>query len=138
MPIDQAKCRALKAELLSMPPLDAVVSIGRFFDGNDDPASIGCNLSEHSGIDAFRTTLLALKSRRDVEAVYARIAEIDPGEDCWPFTDTIFIAGTISLHELREHLRPLQPDEIEPGEQFDIPSSIGQKHRSPVLAAWWD
>src|SRR6058998_865718 len=110
-----------------------VVSIERFFDGNDDPGSIGCNLRDHPGIDHFRATLIALARRGDVEGVYARIAELAPGEGCWPFTDTVFVVGTISLTELAKILAPLQPDEVGPGEHFGIPPLIIERHRAPVM-----
>ncbi len=75
--MDESKCAALKAELASQQP-SPVVTIERFFDGNDDAASIGCNLIEHPGIEFFREVLLGLKRRDDVVAVYAQIAELDP------------------------------------------------------------
>jgi hypothetical protein len=138
MSVDTAKCEALKAELAALPPRETVIPIQRFFDGNHDLASLGCNLIEHPGIEAFREKLTALLSRPDVKEIYARIVEIDPGKDCWPFTDTLFVVGTISVAELREILKLLQPDEVGPGEHFEIPSSIKLGHHDPVLAAWWD
>src|SRR3954453_1549975 len=87
VPMDIDKCNVLKADLMSVP--DPIVPIDRFFDGNDDPGSIGCNLIEHPGINQFREVLVGLTQRADVEAVYAQIAELDPGEDSWPFTDTV-------------------------------------------------
>jgi hypothetical protein len=138
MTVDRTKCDALKAALITLPPRDVVISVEHFFDGNDDLASIGCNLTEHPGIDAFREILTGLLRRPDVEAVYARIAEIDPGKNCWPFTDTLFVVGTISPDELQSILKPIQPDEVGPGEQFEIPSPIKRMHQGPVLAAWWD
>ena len=47
--MDGAKCAALKGELSKMPE-PQVVPIERFFDGNDDLGSIGCNLNPHPGI----------------------------------------------------------------------------------------
>jgi hypothetical protein len=65
------------------------VSIKRFFDGNQDEGSIGCNLLPHPGLSAFREVLVGLTRRSDVEAVYAQVAEIDPGVGLWPFADRI-------------------------------------------------
>jgi hypothetical protein len=135
--MDDTKCKALKAELAAQPE-PQIVSVERFFDGNDDLGSIGCNLTEHPGIDAFRDLLTVLLRRPDVQAVYAQISELDPGDGCWPFTDTIFIVGTISPDELRGVLSSLEPDEVGSGEQFGIPALITQRHQAPVLAAWWD
>jgi hypothetical protein len=97
--MDHAKCRALKAEL-AIQPEPQLVPIARFFDGNDDTGSIGCNLAPHPGVDAFRDVLVGLLGRPDVQAVYAQISELDPGEGCWPFTDTVLVVGSISTDEL--------------------------------------
>jgi hypothetical protein len=136
-PLDSAKCRALKAELSSQPA-SQIIPIEKFFDGNDDPASIGCNLSSHPGIERFREILEGLVNRSDIAAVYARISEVDPGPGCWPFTDTILIVGTISPEELRDVLIELEPDEIGAAEDFGVSPFIGEEHGLPVLAAWWD
>jgi hypothetical protein len=135
--MDKAKCKRLKEELANEPE-PQIIPIEQFFDGNDDIGSIGCNLSEHPGMNVFRDTLVALMRRPDVEAVYAQIAELDPGEDIWPFTDTVFVAGSISDDELRELLEPLQPDEVGPAATFGAPEWITDKHGEEVLAAWWD
>lgn len=135
--MDASKRKRLIEEL-SQQEKWPVVSIDRFFDGNDDLGSIGCNLDEHPGIDVFRDTLVGLTKRADVEAVYAHIAEIDPGEGCWPFTDTVFVAGSISANQLEKLLEPLVPDEIGPACEFGVPESVSGKHSVPILAAWWD
>jgi hypothetical protein len=125
-------------EELTKQTAPQLVAIEKFFDGNDDAASIGCNLAEHPGIAYFKTVLTTVDRRGDVEAVYAQIAEVDPGDWHWPFTDTIFVVGTIELDELKKILEPLQPDEVARGKHFGIPASIAAKHKGPVLAAWWD
>jgi hypothetical protein len=134
-----AREQALKADLVAQdkeaPPF---VSIERFFDGNDDEGSIGCNLLEHPGLDAFRDALVGLLQRADVESVYAQIAEIDPGAGLWPFTDTIFVAGSIAPQELASLLATLQPDEVASAEGVSVPPGIRKAHSSPVLYAWWD
>ena len=135
--MDAAKRQKLKAELAT-PPGVPLVSIERYFDGNDDEASIGCNLPEHPGIDVFRSVLAGLTRRSDVDAVYALISEIDPGEGFWPFTDTVLVVGTIAAEELQAILGELEPDDIGPAEDFGIPEDILSKHSAPVLAAWWD
>ncbi len=135
--MDAAKCRKLKQELLDQPELQ-IVRIEWFFDGNDDLGSIGCNLPEHPGIEAFRETFRRLVQRPDVEAVYTRISELDPGEASWPFTDTVLVAGTISVDELRSIVAPLHPDEVGRGAAFGAPQSLLQRHGGQILAAWWD
>src|SRR5678815_6026954 len=100
MPNDATKRDRLIARL-SNEPEPQIAEIETFFDGNDDLGSIGCNLMEHPGIDTFRDTLTGLLHRPDVQAVYVQISELDPGEDCWPFTDTILVVGAIPAEELR-------------------------------------
>jgi hypothetical protein len=135
--MDNAKCTALKVELAAQPE-PQTISVERFFDGNDDLGSIGCNLIEHPGIDTFRDVLTGLLRRPDIEAVYAQISELDPGEGCWPFTDTIIVVGTIPVDELRSAVSALEPDEVAPAEDFGVSPSIAERHGSPVLAVWWD
>lgn len=125
-------------ESLASQPEPQLVPIQQFFDGNDDLGSIGCNLMEHPGIDAFRTILLNLLGRDDVVDVLAQICELDPGEDAWPFADTVLVVGTISREELAAILAPLQPDEIGSGSEFGAPVSFVEAQPAPVFAAWWD
>jgi hypothetical protein len=113
-----------------------IIPIRRFFDGNDDEGSIGCNLTEHPGIERFKQILEGLLSRSDVTAVYARIAELETG-GYWPFTDTIAVTGSISVDDLRAALTELQPDEVGAAADFgfveaELPDLAG------TLAAWWD
>jgi len=133
--MDDSKCSILKTDLATEPE-PQLVPIERFFDGNDDLGSIGCNLIEHPGMDVFRDTLVGVLRRPGVEAVYAQIAELDPGEGCWPFTDTVFVVGKISADELRAATAGLQPDTVGSAEGF--PALISQRYHSPVMAIWWD
>jgi hypothetical protein len=135
--MDRVKCRELKAELAAQPD-PQVVPIARFFDGNDDPGSIGCNLDPHPGVETFRDVLERLLGRPDVLAVYAQIAELDPGDGHWPFTDTILVAGAIPPDALRRAVDVLQPDEVGEAEEFGVSPAIGQRHASPVRVIWWD
>ena len=123
---------------LSREPEPHIVPTEIFFDGNDDLGSIGCNLIEHPGIDAFRDACARIATRPDVIAIYVRIAELDPGDDCWPFTDTVFVVGEISSDNLANELASLQPDQVGPAEDFGIPEAITQRHSASGLAAWWD
>src|SRR5438477_8513723 len=99
--MDHAKCTFLKADLAGRPE-PQVVPVAHFFDGNDDLGSIGCNLDPHPGLDRFRDVLTGLLGRTDVQAVYAQISELDPGEDCWPFSDTVLVVGNITAEALRK------------------------------------
>ena len=135
--MDVTKCKALKRELASQEE-PQLVSIERFFDGNDDEGSIGCNLVPHPGVEAFRRTFEGLKSRPGVREIYAQITELDPGEDSWPFTDTILVVGSISPEELQEALAGLQPDEVGPGGPDFLSPALSEAERSNALVAWWD
>ena len=134
--MDLNKCNALKAELESQPE-SQLVPIDRFFDGNDDPGSIGCNLFDHPGIDRFREILVGLTNRPEVQAVYAQITELNPGDDSWPFTDTVVVVGSIDAAALKDHVAQLMPDEVGPAASENWPS-ITAKHCAPVFSIWWD
>jgi hypothetical protein len=135
--MNEAKCRALK-DKLSAQPEPQIVAVEEFFDGNDDLGSIGCNLDQHPGVGTFRDVFAQLLRRSDVQAVYAQISELDPGKDCWPFSDTVLVVGSISAVDLQKAVRSLQPDEVAAAEAFGVSPAIGERHGSPVLAVWWD
>lgn len=137
MTMDTAKCNALKRSLAGEPP-PQIVPIDRFLDGNDDLGSIGCNLMEHPGVDAFRHTFTVLQSRPDVQAIYAQISELDPGEGSWPFTDTVLVIGSIGVEELQKAISHLQPDEVGPGDPEHLPPALSVPERRTALVAWWD
>jgi len=133
------KEQALKMELTAQESdIAPYVSIERFFEGNTDEGSIGCNLLEHPGIGVFRDTLVGLLRRPDVEAVYAQISEIDPGTGLWPFTDMVVVVGSIAAEELARLVAPLEPDEVADAQEGSVSEGILSAHKSPVLYAWWD
>jgi hypothetical protein len=134
--MDRRKCDHLKATL-STQAEPWIVPIETFFDGNDDKASIGCNLIRHPGMDAFRNILLGVAARPDVVAVYAQVSEVDPGEEYWPFADTVLVVGPIRADELANALAPLEPDDVGPPTR-GVPKAIARQHDAPVLIAWWD
>ncbi len=136
--MDTAKCNALKHELGAQPE-PQLLAIDRFFDGNVDLGSIGCNLAEHPGMDAFREVLAGLMSRADVNAVYAQISELDPGEESWPFTDTVLVVASIPRDELARILAPLMPDEVVgSSDAWFLSKSLSDAERASTLVAWWD
>lgn len=135
--MDMEKRKRL-VEALSEESDPLLVRMERFLDGNDDEGSLGCNLPEHPGMDVFRATFEDLLSRRDVTDIYALVSEIDPGEDCWPFSDTVLVVGSIPADALRQALQPLEPDAIKPAEDHDLLSSTLLKPGERALVAWWD
>jgi hypothetical protein len=120
--MDNAKCNALKEELAARPE-PRIVPIERFFGGNDDLGSIGCNLVNHPGLDAFRDVFAGLLRRPDVQSIHAQIAEVDPGEGSWPFTDTVLVVGAIPAEELRDAVGALPPDEVGTAKDLGIAPS---------------
>ena len=134
--MDQVKRDQLVARL-SAEPEPQIIDLEVFFDGNDDPASIGCNLIEHPGVEAFRDAFARLAQRPDVKGVYAQIYELDPGEDCWPFTDTILVVGSIPVADVAAELSALEPDEVCTVEEFGL-TNIAERFMGPVVVAWWD
>jgi hypothetical protein len=135
--MDTHKRNRLVEALLSKPA-PQLVPIDIFLDGNDDLGSIGCNLMDHPGIEAFRSTFARIAKRPDVEAIYAQIAELEPGEDSWPFTDTVLVVGSIAANDLASELSALEPDEVGSAEDFGVTPDLLAAHTSPILAAWWD
>lgn len=122
---------------LSDQPEPPLVRIEEFLAGNDDLGSIGCNLMEHPGLDAFRAVFGRLAARADVDAIYAQIAELDPGDGCWPFADTVLVAGAIDRDQLAREVASLQPDEVSLQPPDAVPPGL-QHHAKPVHVIWWD
>jgi len=136
--MDGAKCAALKSELSKLPE-PQVVPVERFFDGNDDVASIGCNLPKHPGMQVFRDVLTGLRRLPGVLAVYAQVFELDPGDEYWPFADTVLVVGTLPATALRGAVKGLMPDEVDLLAPDDVPPAVAERHPgAPVLSIWWD
>ena len=135
--VDQEKSDALKRRLETQPE-PHLVPLHLFFDGNDDEGSIGCNLVPHPGIELFRQRLLGLLERPDVTAVHALITEVDPGDDAWPFSDTVVVTGAITPEALRTAIADLQPDEVGPADPEAVGTIPSQSETSSALVAWWD
>jgi len=135
--MDTSKCTALKQDFAGQEE-PQIVHIDRFFDGNDDTGSIGCNLVPHPGLDAFRHAFTALGRRSDVQAIYAQITELDPGEDSWPFTDTVLVVGSISPEALKEALASLEPDDVGTADPDSFSPGLSDSERQSALVAWWD
>jgi hypothetical protein len=136
--MDSDKCIRLKERLVNQSELQEALPIRDFFDGNDDVGSIGCNLQTHPGVEAFRNVFLRLIERPDVEEIYVRVFEVDPGEDSWPFTDIAFVVGKISVDDLGDALASLEPDEVGDADDYGVPNVLKERHHLPILAVWWD
>ena len=136
--MDHTKRRQLLERLAQQAP-PRLVLIEQFFDGNDDPASMGCNLIDHPGVDEFYATLEKIARHPDVKEIYIQIAELNPGDNYWPFADTLYILGTRPADVLWDELAHLQPDAVEPAASNDIPDRIHRHYAGvPVVIVWWD
>ena len=68
----------------------------------------------------------------------SRISELDPGDGCWPFADTVLVVGPLPADKLRAIVGELQADEAGPADGFAVPPAITERHNSPVSVIWWD
>ncbi|MGO8672033.1 MAG: hypothetical protein ACLQVD_11780 [Capsulimonadaceae bacterium] len=115
-----------------------VVALEDFFDGNDDIGSIGCNLDEHPGPQAFFATLRDIRQKPGVQDVLVEILEVEDGE--WPFSDRVYVLSSAPLDTVEEWFDPLQPDEVTEGIPWNRPPR-GLPEPAPkmtVYSAWWD
>ena len=114
-----------------------VVPLERFFEGNDDLGSIGCNLLRHPGVDQFRATFSSLLRRDDVTDIQVELSEIVLEDDTmWPFSERVYVTGAIDLATLRELLAALEPDDVSVYD--DPPSELVMKEPDVAYSVWWD
>jgi hypothetical protein len=137
--VDPIKRSALIRTIQSQPEFAegrALVTIAEFFDGNDDLGSIGCNLSEHPGLDHFKKILSDLEKRSEVEQVWMQIYDLEEGE--WPFSENILIVGEIPLSDVRRLSESLQPSEISDLQVDWTPTRAKTLHGRRYINLWWD
>jgi hypothetical protein len=117
-----------------------VVSLERFFEGNTDYGSIGCNLSDHPGPEGFYRLLKAVRDRDDVQDVLIEVYEIEEDDDTmWPFSERLYVLTRAAPEQIAGWLSPLQPDEIGEGYAQGKPAAAPQLEPGlRVLSAWWD
>ncbi|MCA9673400.1 MAG: hypothetical protein KC464_00060 [Myxococcales bacterium] len=116
-----------------------IVSLEDFFEGNDDLASIGCNLAEHPGTDGFYRVLRDVRARPNVQDVLVEIYEVMEGEDEWPFSERVYVLTSAEPDEVRGWLAALDPSEIEEGWASGAsPAQPLLQPRMRVLGVWWD
>jgi hypothetical protein len=116
-----------------------VVDLELFFDGNDDPASIGCNLTDHPGTARFSAVLRAIRDRPDVHGVWVGICDL-PAPDEWPFSDHVYVVTTAPAADVAAWAGELQPDEpmdtwwndVPPLRHIEIPPG------AHLVTLWWD
>ncbi|WP_432941291.1 hypothetical protein ACQPXM_33315 [Kribbella sp. CA-253562] len=118
---------------------EPVVSLELFFDGNDDLASIGSNLSDHPGPAHFYGVLSAIRDRPDVHSVWVGVSEV-MGPDEWPFSDHVYVVTTASPAEVGSWAASLGADM--PGDDWwnDAPPlrEIEVPPQTRLVTLWWD
>jgi hypothetical protein len=140
--MDKTKCAgliaAVKARGYSVDGNRVLVTRSEFFDGNDDPGSIGCNLIEHPGVAAFDAIFRQIEAMDGVSGVYLAINEIDETYDnIWPISDTALIVTRLAPSVFESILQTLEPDEVARSQDtFANPPAIPQGYQS--LYVWWD
>lgn len=116
---------------------NAVADALMFLDGNEDKASIGCNLGEHPGLQAFRDVVARVSRRDDVSSLKVIISE-DMGDEEFPFVDTIFVCTSASGDELMEEFESLSPDEVFDPDKDTLKTLPKAQTGHQWRAVWWD
>jgi hypothetical protein len=116
-----------------------LVTLEEFFEGNNDPSSIGSNLSDPVGPAEFYALLKELRARPGVANVLVRVLDHDDPEG-WPNTDTVWVITSATPAQVRSWLSGrIAPDEVldgfhEAGPMEGCPLPRG--HRAVGL--WYD
>jgi hypothetical protein len=116
----------------------AFVTLEDFFTGNDDGASIWCNLPSEIQPQQVFAKLKTVRDRDDVDNVWILVTQFDGGQDEWPFSDKIFFVTSADAETVIGWLGPeCAPDESWIGgpkeaEMLRVPAGM----RTVVL--WWD
>ncbi len=109
-----------------------LVTLEEFFEGNNDPGSIGYNLLDPPEPREFYILLLEIRKRPGVGDVRIEIKQLEDPKD-WPCTDTIWVITTASLPEVRSWFpKRLAPSELMEGleaspysvENYSVPKGM--------------
>jgi hypothetical protein len=118
---------------------EPVVSLELFFDGNDDPASIGCNLPDHPGSARFYDVLCSIRDRPEVDSVWVGISDL-MAPDEWPFSDHVYVVTRASPTEVGSWAADLSPER--PGDAWWNGEPPFQEIRiqppARLVTLWWD
>lgn len=118
-------------------PEPLLLSVEEFFEGNDDPGSIGCNLMPHPGLARFHQVLTSVRERPDVASVLMSVTD-EMSDDEWPFSDRVYVVTSAAISDVQSRLSALQPEPVEvlrevpPGLAGAIPWGMR------ALLVWWD
>lgn len=127
---------------------EGVVTIGirEFFDGNDDPGTIGNGRADELGLDLFKSTLLGLLDRPDVADVRVDVVEWpnplhEGDDDMWPLAETVYVWTSASVEQVQRWLAPLAPDGLWERPLAEIgrgPDAAPLPPGMRVFGAMWD
>jgi hypothetical protein len=116
-----------------------IVPLEDFFAGNDDYGSIGCNLANHPGPQAFFKALKEIRDRPAVQVLVEINEVVEEGPQTWPFSDRVYILTSDSPEHVKEWVAKLQPDEVAPGWANGLPANAPVLQKGmEVYAIWLD
>jgi hypothetical protein len=119
------------------PKNEVFVSVKDFFDGNEDPASIGIGIfPDPPPLKEFYKVLTEVKNAPDTKEVLIRIADIE-GVD-WFYSDVVYVFGEYDIDEVRRLFKPLKPDEIYEGLMHGMPPNVSGLNDNKAYSVWWD
>ena len=136
---DAAKRSALLRLIMSQAEYRngrALVTVEEFFGGNEDLGSLGCNLTEHPGLNHFRRVLESISNRSDVDEIWLQIYDCEEGD--WPFSENVLVFGNISDSEVQQLAESLQPSEVSEMTMEWKPSRAQNLAGRRYVNLWWD
>jgi hypothetical protein len=133
------KCRAAGVDEGNL----LAVSLEEFFEGNDDPGSLCCNVTEHPGMPALYAAFAAIRERGHVQDVLVVVQEVTD-EQSWPFSSNVYVITAAARDQVGEMVHQslpeaAWPDSIEPATGTTSP--VGLPRPAPgyrVYDLWWD
>lgn len=115
-----------------------VVTLEEFFEGNNDPASIGYNLPEPCSPQEFYAFFRKLRAHLNISDVLVEVKDLEES-DGWPSTDTIWFVTSLSQSALaklfEERVRPDEWRNYPPDYPIEVIRSPAGTH---AIAAWYD
>lgn len=116
-----------------------LVSLESFFEGNDDPESIGYNLPDPPDPQEFYRLLRSIRARPDVADVRLYVENAD-AEDAERRTDTIWIVTSAPVDELASWFpERLAPDDwMKPGQMGSGTGTVAVPNGMNVWCAFYD
>jgi len=125
----------------SLDGLRRLVSLEDFFTGNDDIASIGCNLPDHPGTRFFFQKLLEIRSKAGVDDVLVGITETsedDPDPTMWPFSDRVYVVSKLPIEQIEPWFTPLRPSSVIVEVQHRRNEMTQAIEQQTAYCFWWD